>query len=366
MEGESGRREDIARLFAQAPFSDAGWDTALRALADATGSARAQLVAFGKDHVSFNWVTDVDEGYAEEFLRIEGYRADVNYRVAAIAKPFEVTWERHYDAVRKVSTNDVYLDHVRKYDAEQGAQVILVDRPGAFFGVAALHARSDGATNEAQRKVLGEAAPHVLRAIQLQKAVEHRGVELLRGSLEAIRHAAILLDGTGKVCAMTQAAEKMLGWQTFQVRAGALRAVRADIDRELQRRLSAALADSPPQSELWISTAQGRILVEVCTLPRQDWNFGFSPRVVVSFRSPLPASDNQVERLCAAFGLTGAEGQIVALLAQGQSRQEAAHRRGVSVQTVATQLRTIFQKCGVNREAELVSMARAVIELGNN
>jgi len=53
------------------------------------------------------------------------------------------------------------------------------------------------------------------------------------------------------------------------------------------------------------------------------------------------------------------------LLAQGHSRKTVAQMRGVSVQTVVAQLRTIFQKCGVNREAELVAIARTVIEMAS-
>lgn len=273
-------------------------------------------------------------------------------------------WEHHYDQARAVSTNDAYIEHVRRWDAEHGAQLAMVDASGIMFGIAALHSASDGRTIEAHRQVLGDIAPHVMSAIRLQRAIEHQGADLLRGSLDALRTAAVLLDSAGRVCSITAAAQNLLGPDTLQVRGGALRSARGDIDRGLQLRIGIALANRQTSpSELWQQTAAGPLLVEVCALPHQDWNFGFAPRVIVTLKAPLGLANNQGARLSAALELTRAEGDIVALLAQGHARQEIARMRGVSIQTVASQLRTIFQKVGVNREAELVSVARAIIEM---
>lgn len=364
--GQTIRVDEVGALFARAPFEDNGWDRALKALAGATGSSRAQLLAIGEKHTRFNWVTDVEEGYVEDFLAIGGHRPDVNFRVAASRPPFELSWEHHYDAVKAAAPNDAYMEHIRRWDAEHGAQLVLSDLPGAFFGLAALHSESDGRTTEAQRETLLAAAPQVLAAIRLQRAVEHQGAQLLRGSLDALRTAAILIDAAGRVCAVTGAAQDLLGPETLQVRAGLLRMARPDLDRTLQMRIGLALASGQAMpSESWVSSPQGPLLIEVCALPRQDWNFGFAPCVIVTLKTPLGFSDDQGARLSAAIGLTRAEGEIVALLAQGRSRQEIAAMRGVSAQTVASQLRTIFQKAGVNREAELVSIARAVVEMAS-
>lgn len=205
-----------------------------------------------------------------------------------------------------------------------------------------------------------------MAAIRLQQAIEHQGAELLRGSLEALHTAAVMLDAAGRVCAMTAAARELLGPETLQVRSGLLRMVRPDLDRGLQIRVGLALASrAATPSELWAQSPRGPLLVEICALPRQPWNFGFAPAVIVTIKAPLGFSGDQGARLSAALALTPAEGEIAALLAQGHSRQEIARMRGVSAQTVASQLRTIFQKAGVNREAELVSIARAVVEMAS-
>lgn len=351
-------------MFSRAPFEQAGWDTALKGLANATGASRAQLLAIGECHTLFNWMTNADDGYVEDFLAIEGHRADVNYRVAASSAPYEVVWEKHYDLVRAAASNEAYIEHVRRWDGEHGAQMVLANDPGAFFGLATINTKSDGRTTEKHRQVLSDIGPQVMAAIRLQRAIEHQGADLLLGSLDALRTAAVLIDGMGRVCSVTDAADELFAPDTLQVRAGILRASRPDIDRGLQMRIGLALASRQAMpSEMWLQSSHGPLLVEICALPRQEWNFGFAPSAIVTLKAPRGFAGDQGPRLSSALELTRAEGEIVALLAQGHSRQEIARMRGVSAQTVSSQLRTIFQKAGVNREAELVSIARAVIEM---
>ena len=58
----------------------------------------------------------------------------------------------------------------------------------------------------------------------------------------------------------------------------------------------------------------------------------------------------------ADFGLTRAELQVAALLAQGKTLLQIAADLGISRATVAFHLRHIFQKTDTNRQAELVAM----------
>jgi DNA-binding CsgD family transcriptional regulator len=59
-------------------------------------------------------------------------------------------------------------------------------------------------------------------------------------------------------------------------------------------------------------------------------------------------------RLQRLFGLTLAEADMTALLAQGHSLEAIAMARRVSVDTVRSQLRTVFRKTGMHRQGELV------------
>lgn len=59
-------------------------------------------------------------------------------------------------------------------------------------------------------------------------------------------------------------------------------------------------------------------------------------------------------RLQRLFGLTPAEAEMTARLANGESLEAIAEARHVCVDTVRTQLRTVFKKTGTHRQGELV------------
>lgn len=54
------------------------------------------------------------------------------------------------------------------------------------------------------------------------------------------------------------------------------------------------------------------------------------------------------------YGLTKAEAELVGLLTQGDSLDEAAKRRGVTVNTARSQLKQAFAKTGTRRQGELI------------
>jgi DNA-binding CsgD family transcriptional regulator len=57
--------------------------------------------------------------------------------------------------------------------------------------------------------------------------------------------------------------------------------------------------------------------------------------------------------------LSGREAEILALVAEGLSTKEIAYRLGVSVSTVKTHRKKIYQKLGVNRRSQAIAVARA-------
>jgi DNA-binding CsgD family transcriptional regulator len=349
--------------FATAPFLADGWDRALRLMASAVGSTRGQLLATGDRHVDFNWVTDVSPDYFADFVAIDAFRADVSYRVAAIAAPMQVTHEKHYDAVRAIHTDEDYIAHVRRFDGEDGAQVVLDNQAGRMFGLAVINARGDGRTTPKGRALLARLAPHALAAIRAQIAIESQGALLVQGSLEALGLAVMLLDKQGRVCAMTPAAERLIDGSTCQLRDRIPHLVTPALDRTFQNRIHAILAGSLDwPGDIWAHTNEGPLLVQVTRLPRVDWSLGFAA-AAVTFRRPLGPDSTSPRRLAEALRLTVAEGEITALVAAGLSRTAIAAARATSVQTVNSQLRAIFQKCGVRREAELGALAGRIIGL---
>ncbi|GEM_PF-1385483 len=68
------------------------------------------------------------------------------------------------------------------------------------------------------------------------------------------------------------------------------------------------------------------------------------------------ASDRRLEALALQYRLTPSELQLVVQLSEGARPAQVAERCGISINTVRTHLRNIFDKTGVRRQSELIRL----------
>jgi DNA-binding CsgD family transcriptional regulator len=60
------------------------------------------------------------------------------------------------------------------------------------------------------------------------------------------------------------------------------------------------------------------------------------------------------------FGFTRAECRLAELLTSGYSLKDAAEQRGVTYETVRSQVKSIFSKTGAQRQSELMGLLAAM------
>ena len=355
---------EVENAFLNAPFAGEGWDAALRLFARRTGSTHAQLIGIGDEATLFNFMPDIDEAYQREFVEIEGWRPEVNWRVAATGRPLEVLSEAHYDIVRERSGTDEYEEHIRRWGGVQGCQTTLIQGDGLLVGMAALRTERDGRTGERDLRMFATGARHALAAIRMQQAMARRGAEMTMGAFDTIGVAAFLIDRHGAVAALSAAAEAMVGdGAALCLHRQRLGAARRDIDAQLQGALGRALAGETMQ-QYWIASPRDGapgILCELFRLPQREWDFGFEPRVLVVARQARDIPAARGAPLRTALGLTGAEAEIALRLANGAAREAIAAERGTSAQTLGTQIKAILRKSDVGREAELTALVNRLL-----
>lgn len=365
---------EIENAFLAAPFEEDGWSKALRLFARRTRSSRAQLLGLGDEATLFNVMPDIDPAYQREFLEIEGWRPEVNWRVAASGRPLEILSEAHYDIARQHSGSDEYEEHVRRWDGVHGCQTTLVEGEGLLVGLAALRSERDGRTEKRDRKLFAAGATHALAAVRMQRAMAQRGAQMTVAAFDAIGVAAFLIDRHGAVAALSAAAEAIVGDReggALRLRRGRPGATRRDADARFQaalgRALGGASADGAMQ-QCWIgpprdgATGSGRgVLCEFFRLPYRDWDFGFEPRVLIVARRAADIPAMRTVPLRVALGLTDAEAAIALRLANGEAREDIAADRGTSAQTLGTQIKSILRKSEVGREAELTALVNRLL-----
>jgi DNA-binding CsgD family transcriptional regulator len=90
-----------------------------------------------------------------------------------------------------------------------------------------------------------------------------------------------------------------------------------------------------------------------------------SPCVAVFISDPDLRESASRQALGDLFGLTPAEANLAILLARGLSLAEASGAQNISLHTARAQLKAIFAKTGVSRQAELVRLVlKSVASLG--
>lgn len=347
-----------ADLFLSAALEPEKWDAAIQAMARATGSGHGQMIGFGPGAWGFNWISDIDASIVPKGAAIDQAKPDLNFRIAADRLPDRpaVVHEAHYDMARPTLRSADYLDLCSDFDIFDGCQTRLIGNADQMVGLALLRNGKDGRTSQEQRDIFAQVAGHARSAVRLQQAIEQQGFALLSGTFETMDRACWLLDSTGRVGGMTPRAETLLSTSRIHVSDGWLASDRADETRAIGRAMRSVI-EPPGRAADPVALADEAggvaIMLEFHPLPVRPWALPFAPRAIVVARVGEP-TDRHVQLLTRTFRLTPAEADIAIRLAAGQARKDIATARGVSVETLKVQLRSIYDKTGCNRESQLV------------
>lgn len=121
-------------------------------------------------------------------------------------------------------------------------------------------------------------------------------------------------------------------------------------DRKALEKLAAGVALPDGYDTLYPAT-RGRIVDLLSTISTHLEGVGLALAV------EAPEGPNEkARRLADAFGLTATEARMALFLADGGTLGAYATAHKVSLNTARTHLRGVFQKAGVNRQADLVRL----------
>lgn len=337
------------------------WEHALDGLADATASPSAQLIGVGSEAaVPFNWITNLDPEALVEWFEMNGADPAVNPRVRAGLTSAELKVMSDEEFATEEELNSPVYQLYTRYGINRSCQTTLLRQAGFVVGMAALRGDRQGPLSTEDRRAFKLLGAHARAAIGLQLALEEQAPALIAGAFESLSVAAFICDRDGVVRSLTPAAEALVAAQQhLALSDGRLRA----LHRQDQRRLAEAIAEAGAR---WPNTPMGQefavrppgggptLLLQVAPLPKRDHAFRFHAATLVVARS-APALTGRGPRLQAQYGLTPAESEIALAIARGLTLADIAGKREVSVGTLRSQLKSIFGKVGVNRQAELAA-----------
>jgi DNA-binding CsgD family transcriptional regulator len=244
---------------------------------------------------------------------------------------------------------------------------------GILFNVS--KSRADKAEHAARR--LHGLVSHLSRAIDFTLLASrlNTGQHHLDYLLATMTGAVILLDRHGCILQMTPEAEALLrekdGLIAKKGSPPTLNAQMSDDSSQLASNIEQVLAVTRGEPQrlgdiLQIKRPSGRraLLVQMSPLPAPafaPWStIDGGARVIVQIIDPHASVSAQAERLRPLVGLTAAETRVAALLGSGLGFTETVNALGVSLNTVKTHARRVFDKSGVHSSAALVRLLASI------
>ena len=221
---------------------------------------------------------------------------------------------------------------------------------------------------EAEREACQQVVEHMRNAWQLkQEADKHQVIQ--RGAMEALNRLAVgvaMADSRGEICATNAAAESMLAagdglhFDLGQVEVcvdgcrGSLRTALGRLEWSRQE----PGADCPALFAVDRPSRARAYAVLACPFGMADERPIGEPmhHLVFFFDPDQSLCGHSVDFLKRYYDLTPAEARLAKLIAEGERLDGTAERLGISVHTARTHLKRVFEKTGVERQAELVQL----------
>ncbi len=202
--------------------------------------------------------------------------------------------------------------------------------------------------------------PHLMRATRMV-AAQH-SIHALGRNVEAAfaesAHAVFLLDDCARIVWLNAGAEKLLKARIVSLDAGAKLRLPAPASRLADELVGDAILrreyGAAPRAAVFDDgghkiIARGRVIGRA-SAPA----IFFSRAAILLECAGLPEPHTAAHRLQTLFGLTQAEATVAIALTEDQTIAEIAAGRGVSDETVRSQIKAIFRKVGVSRRAGLI------------
>lgn len=258
----------------------------------------------------------------------------------------------------------------REYLAQRGildAIAFLVTREGNAIGhwfIATPATR--GPITEEEAAGLTLVAPHIRRAVEISRVlgVQRLEAETCRAALGQLDSPVLILGPGRRIAFANPSAERALeSGRILRLRHGTLQGATEPMERLLRRIATEAAAGGPLSLEELVAGTDGEEhLVFAVRLDADGPGLlgQADPTVLLVMRSPREDTRNPVAVAASVFGLTPAQVQILAFLAQGHTPEAIADILGIAVTTVRSHLAALFQRTGTSRQADLVARTVAL------
>lgn len=347
----------IEKAFLNAAVDPAQWGNALDVVTAVTESAGALLLPIRGDLIQDVPFTDQISGSVEVYFRDGWHLRDERHRGIDLMVQRGVVDDLDIHNVSQIKRHPYYQEFLAPHNLRWFAGVKVASGSDLWCLSIQRTIAQGPFTNEEKRK-LAQLSRSLSSSAALARTLSSRTAQ---GALEAFEmsgRAALLINGRGEIFMANSSAELLLK--------GDVQIIKRKLvsnDRRANAELEEALRD------LLRNPLRASLSAMVC-LPRSGRLplFAYPVRLsglaaniladcqgVVILIDPENRSRPPEAALRTAFQLTAAEARLASRLAWGEKLEVAAEILSIAPDTGRNQLKSIFAKMGVHRQAELVA-----------
>lgn len=374
MDGQATDLDSLIGSIYDCAVDPGRWPEALARVAQRLDCSYAALHAFAKQPA---W--QVDAVYhspwdAQRLATVVQYLGDIPALDELIGGPLDrpiATLERVPFA--QIRTSAFYREWVEPQGLHDACLTKVGESANRIVQFSVVNSVEQGAISRQQQALVVRLAPHIRRAIMIGDLAQRQQTRLdgLQAALDALACGVLLTNDSRRVLHANAAAQAMLvQGGPLRLRDGRLTASRPDIDAALAEALRRAHRGDPALGVRGIGiplrAGPGHagacsvcyVLPLNCSDARQVAGAATVAVYLAAGSDALPVLGAVLATL---FGLTPAEAHLARLACDGRSVAALAQQLGVSVNTVKTHLKRVFDKTGVQRRSELVAMLASLL-----
>ncbi len=343
--------------FSEAALDPTLWPDLLQDIAGSVGACGAVLLQSGIPSEDMPWSPSLSR--QREIYYGEGWnRRDLRAMrsVSAFRRGLVVVADEDLVSREEMDREPFYNSYLASQGTEAFAAVGFRLSSAEMCGLVIQRTPSQGAFSAREKELLAHLAPRLTATAELARLLAEAAVRSSMTTLDRLSRPAVALGRRGTVIAHNAAAEALFD-RDFDVRAGTL-AVRDPLAAAEIRDACEPARPSPPPPRTIVVRREGRLplLLNLLPLDGPAGGFVFGAGSMITILDPHAAPSLDPALLQRLFGTTAAETRLCLRLSEGLSLRSAAEAGGVSTETARSQLKEVFAKTGVRRQADLVAL----------
>jgi len=378
--------EELISLIYEGPLQAKPWQGFLPLLRKIMDAQVVSLVlrppAAGDRGVILNCRRGEDGAELEDLADPDDWEA-INYREQFFAldpfvnlPPGKVVTQQELVPDEELLESEYYRDYLAPIGIFHILGVDTVEPDGMLARLRIARRHDESAFGSQHKQLCERLLPHLRRAIQIHSRLSRTESErdIYAGAVDQLSVATLVLDERGRIINTNSVARALLAEQDGLSEVDqALHVSDREIDRRLQDIVAGAITGqragtTATARALRVPRPSGRQELGLVIRPvrTSEWDDGqASPCVAIFISDPEQQESASQQLLGELFELTPAEANLAIKLARGLSLAQLSEEQNISQHTARAQLKSVFAKTGVTRQAELVRLVlKSVASLG--